>query len=114
MRWQPGDITFDIDPEGTEYPVVTVKFGTPAGDIEVMADVSEDGRTLRLRGLHIQGAAANAVGIVNLRVLADVAMSEYGCDAIEIEGAVRTTGARPGHQPRRLRFTRRPDPAAGI
>lgn len=114
MRWQPGDITFDIIAEETDHPVATVNFETPAGQIQIMAELKEEGRTLHLLGLHIQGAASNAVGIANLRILADAVMEKMDYyDAIEVAGAVRTTGAGPGRRPRRLRFTRRSGPAAG-
>jgi hypothetical protein len=112
MAWRPDDITFEIDPEGTEDPVVTVRFGTPAGEIQMMAEVEEHDRTLRLIGLHIQGLTPNEIGSTNLRVLADVVMSELDYDAIEVEGAPRTTGAGPGRRPRPIRFTRRLGPAA--
>jgi hypothetical protein len=113
MRWQPGDISFDIVAEETDHPVATVSFVTPADDIQIMAELQEVGRTLRLIGLHIQGAAANAIGIANLRVLADVVMDKMDYDVIEVEGAVRTTGAGPGRRPGRLRFACRSGAAAG-
>lgn len=113
MRWQPGDITFDIIAEETDHPVATVSFETPAGQIRIMAELKEEGRTLRLIGLHIQGAAGNAVGIANLRILADTVMDKMDYDVIEVEGAVRTTGASPGRRPGRLRFVRRSGPATG-
>jgi hypothetical protein len=113
MRWRPDQIVFDIVGDETDDPVVTAQFETPAGPILAMAEVEDDGRTLRLIGMHLQGAAANAVGAANLRLLASVVMDRMDYDAIEIEGAVRTTGARPGHRPRPIRFTRRSGPAAG-
>jgi hypothetical protein len=112
MRWQPADITFEVVVEETDHPVATVSFGTPAGEIKIMAELEEQGRTLRLIGLHIQGAVANAIGVANLRVLADAVMEKMDYDAIEIEGAVRTTGASPGRRPGRFRFTRRCGPAS--
>jgi hypothetical protein len=113
MRWRPDDITFDIIAEDTDHPVATVSFMTPVGEIRVIAELEQQGRTLRLIGLHIQGATANAIGTTNLRVLADAVMENMDYDAIEVEGAVRTTGASPGRRPRRLRFTRRSRPTAG-
>jgi hypothetical protein len=113
MRWQPDDIAFDIVAEETDHPVATVSFETPAGQIQIMAELEEQGRTLRLIGLHIQGAAANAIGIANLRMLAGTVMEEMDYDVIEVEGAIRTTGVGPGRRPGRLRFTRRSGPAAG-
>jgi hypothetical protein len=108
MNWGPDDITFEFDPEGTDFPVATVRFETPVGEILVMAEVEERDRTLRLIGLHIQGLEPNAIGVANLRILADVVMRELDYDAVEVEGSIRTTGARPGRRPRPLRFTRRP------
>ena len=98
MRWRPGDIAFDIVDDETDDPVVTVRFETPSGCILAMAEVEDHGRTLRLVRMHMQGAGASAVGAANLRILADVVMDRMDYDAIEIEGAVRTTGARPGRR----------------
>ena len=113
MLWRPGDITFDIIAEDTDHPVATVSFITPVGELRIMAELEEQGRTLRLLGLHIQGATANAIGTGNLRVLADAVMEKLDYDAVEVEGAVRTTGASPGRRPRCLRFTRRSGPETG-
>src|SRR5262245_31146236 len=107
MRWRAADIVFDIVAEETDHPVATVCFETPVGEIRIMVELREQGRTLHLIGLHIQGAAPNAIGVANLRALADAVMEKMDYDAIEIEGAVRTTGARPGRRPGRLRFARR-------
>ena len=114
MSWRPDDITFDLDPEGTEHPVVTIRFETPAGEILVMAEIEEQDRTARLIRLHIQGPAPNTLGVANLRMLADAVMRELDYDGIEIEGADRTTGANPGRRPRPLRFNRRRGPPAGL
>jgi hypothetical protein len=65
-------------------------------------------RARSLRQLHVQGPGANAIGPGNLRSLAEVVMERLDFDALEIEGALRTTGASPGRRPRPLRFTRRP------
>jgi hypothetical protein len=114
MRWQPGDITFDIVAEETDHPVVTATINTPNGELRIMAEVAEQGRTLRLIGFHIQGATPNEIGVPNLRVMADAVMEKMDYyDAIEVEGAPRTTGASPGRRPRLLRFTRRSGPATG-
>jgi hypothetical protein len=104
---------FDIVAEETDHPVATVSFVTHAGDIQIMAELQEAGRTLRLIGLHIQGAAANTIGIANLRILANAVMEKMDYDAIEVEGAVRTTGASPGRRPGRLRFARRSGATVG-
>src|SRR5688500_18121847 len=65
-------------------------------------------RARSLRLLHVHAPGANAIGPGNLRSLAEVVMERLDFDALEIEGALRTTGASPGRRPRPLRFTRRP------
>jgi hypothetical protein len=82
---------------GPDHPSFA-DFETPAGQIQIMAELEEEGRTLRLIGMHIQGATANAIGIANLRVLADAVMEKMDYDAVEVEGAVGTTGAGPGRR----------------
>jgi hypothetical protein len=113
MRWRPDDIAFDIVDDETDDPVVTARFDTPAGSLMAMAEVQVRGRTLRLVRMHMQGATANAIGTAHLRLLADLVMDRMDYDAIEIEGAVRTTGASRGRKPRSIRFARRPGSAAG-
>jgi hypothetical protein len=108
MLWRPDEIAFDIIEDETDDPVVTAWIRSPAGEIVVMADIEEQGRVLFLRQLHVQGPGANAIGPGNLRTLAEVVMERLDFDALEIEGALRTTGASPGRRPRPLRFTRRP------
>ena len=65
------------------------------------------GPTLILRGVHMQGARPNAIGAGNLKVLARVVMERMELDGLVVEGALRTTGANPGHRPRPIRFARR-------
>jgi hypothetical protein len=107
MLWRPDQIAFEMREDETDDPVVTASIASPAGEILAMAEVEERGRVLCLRNLHLQGPGANAIGTGNLRVLAEVVMERLDYDGLEVEGAVRTTGASPGHRPRPLRFTRR-------
>jgi hypothetical protein len=54
LMWTSGDIKFDdIDYDATDHPVVTIRMTTPSGLIEVMAEVTADGRALRLTRLHV-------------------------------------------------------------
>ena len=81
---------------------------TPAGTIDVMAEIDEIGNTLRLTRTHVQSeSGANALGVRRLRVIADAAMERMDYDAIEVEGGALTTGAGPGRTPGGLRFIRR-------
>ena len=112
--WAPGDLDFEVLDDGTDDPIVTVRIGTPDGVLLIMAEVAQEGRTLRLLDLHIQSdAGANAIGLSALRLIANVAMERMDYDEIVVEGAVRTTGANPGHRPRPLRFARRARAAPG-
>lgn len=68
---------------------------------------SPDGTRITLPGVHIQGAARNAIGVANLRTIGERLCEEINCDELVVEGAIRTTGANPGRTPDHLRFQRR-------
>jgi len=106
--WTVADIEIILDDDLTDDPVVTGHIVTPAGELLVMAEVEVLHRELVLRGLHIHGVTLgpNELGWPRLRQLAHAVMERLDVDAIVIEGAVRTSGARRGHVPRALRFTR--------
>ena len=105
MVWTPDQISFELD-ELTDDPVVTIEISTPAGTIKFMAEAEEAGAVLILRGAHVQGEAVGQIGVANLRAIVRIVVERLGYDAIEIEGAARTTGANPGRIPSRIRFTR--------
>ena len=110
MTWTADDLTWlGYDEAVSEGDIAVVRVGTPAGEIMVMASVSFEGRTLVAAGAHIQSdAGANATTFVNLRAIASFVLERLDCDEARVEGAVRTSGANPGHRPRVLRFARRP------
>lgn len=113
VMWAPTDVAFEIVAEDTDHPVATIEIATPAGLILLMAEVSDEGRTLRLMGAHVQSdIGPNEIGFQNLKLLADVAMERMDYDEIIVEGAVRTTGTRPGRRPSAIRFRRRSGSAA--
>jgi len=91
----------------TDHPVVTVRVLTPVGPLRFMAEPVMQGRTMLLKRLHVQDPSRNAVGMANLTLIARVVMERMDLDGLVIEGAVRSTGANPGHRPRGVRFTRR-------
>ena len=111
--WKTWDIAFDFVDDMTDDPIVTVRIFTPVGPLTFMAQPVMDGTTMVLKGLHAQDSAANTVGPGNLMVIAHAVMEGMDLDGLVIEGAVRSTGANPGHRPRDLRFTRRVRPAFG-
>jgi hypothetical protein len=104
--WRPADISFDMIDDLTADPVVTVVVTTPDGTLRVMAEPEMGAGVLILRRLHIQDGVPNAIGAGNLLVLARTLMERMDFDGLLIEGALRTTGANPGHRPAALRFTR--------
>ncbi|MFL5283299.1 MAG: hypothetical protein ACJ8AW_20480 [Rhodopila sp.] len=91
----------------TAQPVVTVRVLTPLGALRFMAKPVMQGATMLLKGLHVQHLSRNAVGMAKLTLIARLVMERMDLDGLVIEGAVRATGANPGHQPRGIRFTRR-------
>lgn len=107
MLWAASDLDFDIVYDETDHPVATVVVTTPVGMLKFMAEVELDGRRLIATGVHAQGPGPHALGIQNLRLLAECVMERMDLDVLEIEGAVRTTGACPGRRPGVIRFARR-------
>ena len=105
--WNPKDIAFDFVDDLTDDPVVTIRISTPAGPVRFMAQPVMEGRTMVLKGFHVQDSTANWLGTGNLIVIAHAAMEGMDLDGLVIEGAVRSTGANPGHRPRDIRFARR-------
>ncbi len=108
MTWDRSDITFrGFDPDATEGDVVTITLGTPTGDVQIMAELDIEGRTLVLRNAHVDSNGGPwSVGIANLRMMASVVLEWMDCDEARIEGATRTTGANPGRTPRPFGFRR--------
>lgn len=105
--WSVEEISFETVDDMTDDPVVTLLASTPIGTLAFVAEVVVQGTTLVLRGTHVQGAFPGAVGMVNLGQIAQAVMEGMDFDALVVEGAVRTTGARPGRRPREFRYARR-------
>ena len=109
--WTTQDISFDFVDDMTDDPIVTLRIFTPVGPLTFMAQPVMVGTTMLLKGLHAQDSAANTVGPGNLMVIAHAVMEGMDLDGLVIEGAIRSTGANPGHRPRDVRFARRVRPA---
>jgi hypothetical protein len=93
--------------------IITIRLETPIGLIELMAIVELDGRVLRAFGAHLQNAKGARPGVGNLYAIAQFILERLDLDEAIVEGAPRTTGARPGHRPVQFRFKRRRGAAAG-
>jgi hypothetical protein len=115
VLWTFTDLTFlGFRPETTDGDIVTVRIGTPAGEVQIIGALDINGRTLIVRRTHIQSdAGPNGIGIANLRTLAAFLLERIDCDEAVVEGETRTIGAAPGRRPRPLRFARRPGVASG-
>jgi hypothetical protein len=105
MRPQEAEVTFEIVYDASEGAVVTARIAVPGGSIDLMGEIAESGRSLLVTGVHVgvQGPA----GLLTRAMMDAIArrvMQEMGYDEIIVEGAARTTGARPGHRPRQFRF----------
>lgn len=110
VRWRPEEVSFTVDDAATEASVWTILVHAPGCTLTVMTDEwqeSPDGTRITLPGVHIQGAARNAIGVANLRTIGERLCEEINCDELVVEGAIRTTGANPGRTPDHLRFQRR-------
>jgi hypothetical protein len=107
--WRAADIAVTLEEDLSEGDIATVMIGTPAGKLEVMARIVVSNRTIRLLGLHIRSPdiAPGDFGLGNLRRAGGALLEWFGdYDELVIEGAVRTSGAKPGHRPRVIRIAR--------
>jgi hypothetical protein len=91
----------------TDDPVVTVRILMPVGPLTFMGVPIMLGATMVLQGLPAQDQTSNTVGPGNLMVIAHAVMEGMGLGGLVIAGALRATGADPGHRPRDIRFARR-------
>ena len=85
--------------------VVRIVGNGPNGAIEVIASMKREGARIILSGAHIDGPGAGKMGIRELSAFAKQFGRNENVKEIIIEGAKRTTGARPGHVPRPFTFS---------
>jgi hypothetical protein len=106
--WRRDQVWFEFADDASQHPVATLTIETPVGLLMVMAEAEKRGRSLSLKGLHVQsqGAGRNSVGPANLNFIVRVFMEVMDIDELVVTGGVRTTGANPGRPPRERRFTR--------
>ena len=71
-----------------------------SGEIRVLAEMTKQGDTLVLKGLHMEGGGPGSMGVGELFQFARQLGKENGVTKVIIEGAERTTGVNPGSIPR--------------
>jgi hypothetical protein len=105
MRSDEDDVTIEIIYDASEGTVVTARIAIPGGSIELMGEITESGPSLMLTGVHmVVRGPAGPLTKKTMETIARRVMKEMDYDEIVVEGAARTTGARPGHRPRQFRF----------
>jgi hypothetical protein len=72
----------------------------PEGSIEVIASMTLQGDRLILTDLHADGAGPGSIGLAAIRSFGRLLCRQAGAKIVEIYGARRATGARPGKVPR--------------
>jgi hypothetical protein len=102
--WSESDVRVEI--EETEGRTAIVAVHTPAGTLELVAELELVEGILWIRNAHIQGLSPGALGRAGLNAVARKFLEEAGARALVVEGAARTTGARPDRRPRPFRFPR--------
>jgi hypothetical protein len=100
--WAADPIELEI--EEADHPTVIVTARTPVGGLRIIAELELAGGVLWVRNAHIQGLQPGALGRAGLNALARKFLEETGAEALVVEGAARTTGARPGRKPPPFRF----------
>lgn len=80
--------------------IVRIVGHSARGSIEVVAELGWNADTLVLSGLHADGSGPGALGLGEVREYARQFARQQGAAAIMVYGGTRTTGARPGKQPR--------------
>ena len=90
---------FELDEKVSKGDIVAFTITTPAGHVlQVWSQIELKARTGVLRQLAIYGENVGTAGLgyAALRQLARAAMEAFDVDALEIEGARRTTGPYKG------------------
>jgi hypothetical protein len=84
--------------------VVELTITGPQGTITVITGWQVANDTLTLDGLHLDGSGPGVFGPTALLAMAKELGRHVGVRVVIIHGAVRTTGANPGHRPREIRI----------
>ncbi len=102
---QVNDIEIIIDEDESEDPSLIVKIKTPDGDLDLLGEVEMYDNHIIARRVHIQGGGKGTMGWSKVREIGRLTAEKLDVEYIEIHGAVRSTGANPGRQPRKIRLS---------
>ncbi|WP_306413552.1 hypothetical protein [Cystobacter fuscus] len=73
------------------------------GEIRIIGNIETNEETITLDQTHIQGQGAGTSGLREMGEIIREFGRSRGASEVIIQGATRTTGARPGHIPRPIR-----------
>ncbi|MGO9742067.1 MAG: hypothetical protein ACLPN5_11240 [Roseiarcus sp.] len=109
-RWNLDEIAITLVDELSTGVIATIRVEVVGIALLIMGEIVEDRERLVVTGVHVssRGVKPNEIGLADLRQLAQAVMEVGGYDEIVVQGALRTTGAHPGHRPRPIRFARDP------
>lgn len=96
MNLKRARIAIEIaDIDGRE---VIVRVEMPVGSLLVIGTLASGPPNLRFTGVHVQGLSPGALGRAGINAIARRMLEETGGRSIQLEGSLRTTGARPGRR----------------
>jgi hypothetical protein len=106
MKLHAEEIDYRLMDDLSEHDVATIEISVPGATITVMGETKDQNGGLIVERAHVSVVPPNARVLTrkSMGVIADRIMKDLGYDHIIIQGAARTTGTRPGHTPRDLRF----------
>lgn len=90
----------------SEHPVWVIIARMQAGTLRLLGLIELKGRTLYVRDVHVEGLMPGALGRAGLNALGYALMEVADVDELVVQGAVRTTGTRPGRRPAPFRLSR--------
>jgi hypothetical protein len=103
---QKDDIDYRLLDDQSEDQVATIEIDVPGATIIIMGEPEDVDGGLVVRRVHIALSPDDAQVLTRktMRVIAQRILEDANYDFIVLEGAARTSGARPGHFPRHFRF----------
>lgn len=106
------DVDYQLLSDASEGEVSTLLITIQGVMIMIMGETEDVGDGLLIKRVHVhtEPPSARVLSRHTMSVIAERILEDTGYAEIIVRGAARTTGARKGHAPRELRFTRRTDP----